>query len=353
MKVIRKIIHVDMDAFYASIEQRDNPHLCNRPVVVGGPAHSRGVVATASYEARKYGIRSAMPCSQAYRLCPHAIFVPPRFEVYKEVSQQIQRIFHCYTDLVEPLALDEAYLDVTLNKYNEPLATPLAQRIQQQICAETGLTASAGVSFNKFLSKLASAWTKPHGLTIITPEHAQALVDHLPIHKFYGVGKATLKKMQELRIQCGADLKRLGPISLHKHFGKMGDFLYRLAICQDHREVNPHRVRKSIGKETTFSEDIDSVDKLNEAIEDICKRLETSLIKHEQKGRTITLKVRYGDFKTVTRSHTAIHPITLAKELLDISQVLLGKTEALQRPVRLIGISISAFSNSPQLELIK
>ncbi|MDP1835412.1 MAG: DNA polymerase IV [Chlamydiales bacterium] len=342
---IRKIIHVDMDAFYASIEQRDNPELRNKPVVVGGPPHSRGVVATASYEARKFGIHSAMPSSHAYRLCPHAIFVPTRFEVYKGVSQQIQSIFHCYTNLVEPLALDEAYLDVTTNKMNERSATRLAQRIQDQIWAETGLTASAGVSFNKFLAKLASGWKKPSGLTVIVPEQAQAFVEQLPIQKFYGVGKATAQKMLALGIHTGADLKNFGHQALMLRFGKMGDFLYHLAICQDERVVNPNRIRKSFGKETTFAHNIHDRNELVKTLETICSQLETSLTKNKCQGRTITLKIRYSNFQTNTRSCTINNATKNAEEILAVSLALLDKTEAFQKPVRLIGISLSTLSS--------
>ena len=227
--MVRKIIHIDMDAFYASIEQRDNPHLRGKPIIVGGNPHSRGVVATASYEARKFGIHSAMPSIQAYRKCPEAIFVKPRFEIYKQVSERIHIIFRQYTDLIEPLALDEAYLDVTVNKIKESSATLLARRIQSQIAAEVGLTASAGASFNKFLAKLASGWKKPGGLTVITPKEAQAFVDELPIGRFYGIGKATEKKMLVLGILKGIDLKNYALDHLIHYFGKMGFFLHQLA----------------------------------------------------------------------------------------------------------------------------
>lgn len=342
MGQIRKIIHIDMDAFYATIEQRDHPELRGKPIVIGGLPNSRGVVATASYEARQYGIHSAMPSTQAFRRCPHAIFITPRMEVYKAASQQIHAIFLQYTDLMEPLAFDEAYLDVTVNKKNEPSATRLAQRIKEHILAETGLTASAGVSFNKFLAKLASGWKKPDGLTVITPQHAITFVEQLPIQRFYGVGKATAKKMLACGIHTGADLKRFGLEALHQHFGKMGDFFYKLAICEDDRIVNPSRIRKSIGKEMTFSQDIFDLNTLNVVLDDLCAKIETSLQKHQCAGRTITLKVRYTDFKTITRSCSVAQPMKYARELLNIALKLLEKTDAHQQPLRLIGVSISS-----------
>jgi len=237
-----------MDAFYAAVEQRDNPELRGKPVIVGGSPNSRGVVATASYEARPYGVHSAMPCSQAARLCPQGIFVKPRFEVYKKVSLQIREIFFEYTDLVEPLSLDEAYLDVTENHVSNPSATLIAREIRQKIKEKTGLTASAGVSNSKFLAKVASDYNKPDGQMVIPPEEAAAFIEELPIHKFYGVGKATQKKMHSLGIKKGKDLKQWTEIDLVKAFGKSGRHYYRIARAIDHREVKPHRVRKSYGK---------------------------------------------------------------------------------------------------------
>lgn len=339
---VRKIIHVDMDAFYASVEQRDHPDLCGKPVIVGGSPQSRGVVATASYEARRYGVHSAMPSSQAVRLCPHAIFVIPRFEVYKAVSKQILAIFHQYTDIVEPLALDEAYLDVTVNKIGEPSATRLALRVQEQITAETGLTASAGVSFNKFLAKLASGWKKPNGLTVITPDRASEFVERLPIHKFYGVGEVTERKMLSYGIRTGVDLKNLGQEALRERFGKMGDFFYRLAICQDDREVNPFRIRKSVGREHTYHTDINDPDQLSQALKEICVDVEKSLRNHNLSGRTVTLKVRYADFKTISRSKSLSKPIATAQDIFNVASLLLERTEARYKSVRLIGVSLSS-----------
>ncbi|HEY9663708.1 MAG TPA: DNA polymerase IV, partial [Allocoleopsis sp.] len=255
---IRKVIHVDMDAFYASVEQRDQPRYRGKPIVVGGRPEQRGTVATASYEARQYGIHSAMPSRTARQLCPHLIFVPPRFEVYRGISAQIREIFYRYTDLVEPVALDEAYLDVTENKLNIPSATWIAQAIQTSIYAETGLTASAGVSINKFLAKIASGMNKPSGLFLIAPTEAAAFVEHLPIEQFHGIGEVTAGKMHQLGIMQGADLKQWSEADLVRHFGKPGQFFYRIARAQDNRPVNPNRERKSIGVETSFAVDLDS-----------------------------------------------------------------------------------------------
>ncbi|MCH8496286.1 MAG: DNA polymerase IV, partial [Balneolales bacterium] len=252
---MKKIIHVDMDAFYASVEQRDDPSLVGRPVIVGGSPQSRGVVATCSYEARKFGVHSAMPTSQAYRLCPDGAFVYPRFDVYKEVSLQIRAIFDDYTDLVEPLSLDEAYLDVTVNKKENPSATLIAREIQSRVFDEVGLTCSAGVAANKFLAKVASGYKKPSGITVITPEKAEAFINQLPIGKFHGVGAATEKKMLELGIANGADLRERDEVDLVRHFGKSGHFYYRIAHGIDERDVKPNRIRKSVGAENTYSED--------------------------------------------------------------------------------------------------
>lgn len=343
---LRKIIHVDMDAFYASIEQRDRPELRGQPVVVGGSPQSRGVVATASYEARKFGIRSAMSCSQAYKLCPHAIFVSPRFEVYEQVSQQIHQIFLQYTDLMEPLALDEAFLDVTVNKKGEQYATRLAVQIRDQIFQETRLTASAGVSFNKFLAKLASGWRKPNGLTVITPERAAAFIETLPIGRFFGVGKVTEKRMKSFGIHVGGDLIRLGRDWLFAHFGRMGLFFHDLAISEDHREVNPSRIRKSIGKETTFAQDILSIEELKHVLNNLCREVEATLEEYQMCGRTVQLKVRYRDFKTVTRSCTLTSPITGYAEIYFVASGLLTKTEAGKIPIRLLGVSLSTLEHN-------
>lgn len=334
-----------MDAFFAAIEQRDSPELRGKAVIIGGDPHSRGVVSTCSYEARKFGVRSAMPSSQAHRLCPNGIFIPPRIEAYRRASDQIQHIFHQYTDLVEPLSLDEAYLDVTENKIGEPAATRIAQKIKQQILEETGLTASAGVSFNKFLAKVASDWNKPDGLTVIPPEKAPAFIDQLPIRKFFGIGAVTETRMIELGIRTGEDLKKAGRQKLIKYFGKRGALFWDIANCEDERPVNPVRERKSIGKEVTFEQDLSDLQQMIEILQDLSEKVERSLLKRDMQGKTITLKVRYQDFTTITRSQTLPIPIYKAKDILRIAQVLLHKTEASDRKVRLLGISVSNFTN--------
>jgi len=341
--LIRKIIHVDMDAFFASVEQRDHPDLRGRPVIVGGDPEKRGVVATCSYEARKYGVRSAMPTSRARILCPEAIFIKPRFSVYISISHQIRDIFFRYTELVEPLSLDEAYLDVTKNKAEEVSATRLAQKIKKNIFEETGLTASAGVSFNKFLAKIASGWSKPNGLTVVPPEQAQAFVEKLPIRQFFGIGKVTEQKMLAMGIRTGADLRRRGLQELVSRFGKSGAFFYNMAHCQDDRAVNPHRVRKSIGKEVTLQEDICAVEEMEVILKQLARSVSELLKKRKVFARTVTLKARYGDFTTVTRSHTLRTPIQDPESIFQQAVSLLSRTKARETDVRLLGISTSNF----------
>jgi DNA polymerase-4 len=344
MGSVRKIIHIDMDAFYASVEQRDRPELRGKPVIVGGDPGSRGVVAACSYEARKFGIHSAMASSTAYRLCPQAVFVRSRFDVYRSVSRQIREIFHEYTDLVEPLSLDEAFLDVTENRKGILSATAVAREIKQKIYARTGrLTASAGVSFNKFIAKVASDFHKPNGITVVTPGMAGAFIDRLPIRKFFGVGKVTEEKMMALGIKTGADLKTYGKEELIRIFGKSGGYFFDIAHGVDNRPVEPNRIRKSIGKETTLREDIDDVDQMAAILEELALQLENSLGKREIKGRTVTLKVKYFDFQSVTRSRTIDRPIDSGAVLFEHAVDLLSKTEAGSRKVRLLGISVSNF----------
>jgi len=344
----RKIIHVDMDAFYASVEQRDNPALRGRPVIVGGAPDRRGVVAACSYEARKYGIHSAMPSSRAIRLCPHAVFVPVRFQVYRETSRRIQDIFFLYTDLVEPLSLDEAYLDVTENKKSIPSATEVARLIREDIKKATGLTASAGVSFNKFLAKIASNLNKPDGMAVITPDKAAAFLDRLPIGKFHGIGKATEKKMIEMGIHTGADLKAAGKERLIKRFGKLGAHYYEMAWGRDDRPVRPDRIRKSLGKETTLHRDIDDRTGMLRILGDLATELEDSLKKRKLAGRTVTLKVRYADFTLITRSITLGKNVCRAEEIMEQAPSLLDKTEAGKRKVRLLGITVSGFQQEEE-----
>jgi DNA polymerase IV len=340
----KKIIHVDMDAFYASVEQRDFPEYRSKPVVVGGSPQGRGVVAAASYEARKFGIHSAMPASRAVKLCPQAIFVKPRFDVYREVSHQIREIFFEYTDLVEPLSLDEAYLDVTENHKNNPSATLIARDIKKKIKEKTGLTASAGVAANKFLAKIASDLDKPDGLSVITPKKAQDFIEKLEIGKFYGVGKATKTKMESLGIKTGADLKTWNEVDLVKHFGKSGHHYYRIARGIDLREVKPDRIRKSIGKEKTFSEDISDLEWIRDFLDQLAEKIARSMKKLNAAGKTITLKVRYENFETVTRSHTLNYYTGQAEDLARISKRLLEETDAGVREVRLLGISVSSLN---------
>jgi DNA polymerase-4 len=335
-----------MDAFYASVEQRDRPELKGKPVIVGGDPQSRGVVAACSYEARKFGIHSAMASSTAYKLCPDAVFVRSRFDAYREVSSQIREIFCEYTDLVEPLSLDEAFLDVTENHKGLPSATLIAQEIKRKIFLRTGgLTSSAGVSFNKFIAKVASDINKPDGITVITPNMADDFIDRLPIRKFFGVGKVTEEKMLSHGIKTGADLKKFEKDQLIHLFGKSGSYFYNIAHGNDDRPVEPNRIRKSIGKETTLLEDIDDTDQMLEILENIADRLENSLIKREAKGRTITLKIKYFDFQSVTRSITIDEPADTAAVIIKYIQPLLSKTEAGEKKVRLLGISISNFDD--------
>ncbi len=354
---LRKIIHVDMDAFYASVEQRDNPQLRGHPVVVGGQPDSRGVVATCSYEARRFGIHSAMSCARAYRLCPQVIFVRPRFSAYHEVSQQIREIFQRYTDLIEPLSLDEAYLDVTINKPGIQSATWIAQIIRQKIKNETGLTASAGISYNKFLAKIASDVKKPDGLTVVTPEQAEQFIARLPIRRFHGVGRVTEKKMQNLGVLTGADLRLRSRQELDKNFGKAGEYYFNSARGIDLRPVVPNRVRKSIGKETTLTEDTANHGQMLTIIGDLAEKVAALLQTKKTSGLTLTLKVKYSDFQIVTRSISREHPIETADEIMLLSEKLLQKTEAGDRTVRLLGVTISHLTtdipaNEPlQLEL--
>jgi DNA polymerase-4 len=346
MQPTRKIIHIDMDAFYASVEQRDRAELRGQPVIVGGDPKSRGVVAACSYEAREFGIHSAMASSTAYRLCPDAVFIRPRFDVYRAVSSEIRKIFCEYTDLVEPLSLDEAFLDVTENYVNMASATLIAREIKKKIFNRTGkLTASAGVSFNKFIAKVASDMNKPDGITVITPDMADEFIDELPIRKFFGVGKVTEEKMLNVGIKSGADLKRYKKEQLVQMFGKSGSYFYNIAHGMDDRPVEPNRIRKSIGKETTFIEDIDDTNQMVEILENIADRLENSLIKHEAKGRTITLKLKYFDFHSITRSVTIDEPADNAAVIMEYIRPLLSKTEAGKKKVRLLGISISNFDD--------
>jgi len=346
MNRIRKIIHIDMDAFYASVEQRDRPELKGEPVIVGGDPNSRGVVASCSYEARKFGIHSAMSSSKAYKLCPHAAFLRPRFNVYISVSALIRKIFREYTNLVEPLSLDEAFLDVTENRMKITSATIIAREILKKIYERTGrLTASAGVSFNKFLAKVASDYNKPNGITVVTPEQADDFINRLPIRKFFGVGKVTEKRMQNLGISRGADLKKIDKEKLISLFGKTGNYFYNISHGNDDRPVQPERIQKSIGKETTLQEDISEKTRMIEILEQIAVKIENLLKIDGRNGMTITLKIKYFDFQSITRSVTVAEPVTSADIIMKHVKLLLDKTDAGIKKVRLLGISISNFIN--------
>ena len=345
---IRKIIHIDMDAFYASVEQRDNPSLRGKAVIVGGSPNSRGVVSTASYEARKFGVHSAMPCSQAARLCPHGIFVRGRFDAYKEASKQIREIFYEYTDLVEPLSLDEAYLDVTENHRGMKSAPLIAKEILEKIQKKTNLTASAGVSYCKFIAKVVSDFNKPNGLTLITPEEAEVFLSELDIKKFFGVGKATQKKMHSLGIKTGADLKQWSEIDLIKAFGKSGRYYFRICRGIDNREVKPHRIRKSYGKERTFADDKTDINWISNFLDELAQSISEGMQKINAKGKTITLKVRYKNFDTITRSQS-LPNYTNDHHLISTSITqLLELTEIGSRPIRLLGISLSNLNLSEE-----
>lgn len=343
---MRKIIHIDMDAFFASVEQRDHPPYRGKPLVVGGKPEHRGAVAAASYEARRYGIHSAMPSRRAQQRCPHLIFVTPRFEVYRAVSQQIRAIFDRYTDLVEPLSLDEAYLDVTQNKAGLTSAMAIARKIKQEIKAETHLTASAGVSFNKFLAKMASGLDKPDGLSLIAPEQAQAFVAALPIAQFYGVGAATTQKLQALGIHTGADLKEWSEADLVQRFGKQGRYFYRVARAEDDRPVNPNRVRQSIGSEQSFTDDLETVEAMLAALETLAGEVATRLTKHQRYGHTLTLKVKYGDYQQVTRAQTVPDRLQDRDRLYDLATALLHEHRDHSRKVRLLGLTVSNLTDA-------
>jgi DNA polymerase-4 len=337
----RAILHIDLDAFYASIEQRDHPEYRGKPVIVGGSPDRRGVVATASYEARKYGVHSAMPSRTAQRLCPGAIFLPARFEVYRAVSQQIMTLFRQYMALVEPLSLDEAYLDVTGAVRNLEEAARLAREIKQQIWEQTELTASAGVSYCKFLAKIASDAHKPDGLTVIAQDEASVFLEALPIEKFFGVGKVTAAKLRELGIQTGADLKRLGEERLRDLLGKHGGQLYRFACGEDDRAVEPVRERKSVGKEVTLERDIRDRDEMERILENLALQVERRLAELDIAGKTLTLKVRWSTFELVTRATSRPQGFQSSQEMLPVLRTLLFSLVDGKRAVRLLGVIVS------------
>lgn len=335
----RKIIHVDMDAFYASVEQMDNPELRGKPLAVGG-SEVRGVVSAASYEARKFGVRSAMSGIQAKRNCPELIFVRPRFDRYKEISNKIRKIFLDYTDLVEPLSLDEAYLDVTQNKKGNSSASLIAQEIRKRIFDEVGLTASAGISVNKFVAKVASDYNKPNGQKTVNPDEVELFLENLDIKKFYGIGKVTKEKMYQQGIFTGKDLKSKTREYLEQHFGKSGGFYYNIVRGIHYSEVKPNRVSKSVAAEHTFNENLTSEIFMLERLERIAAELEKRLKKYSISGKTVTLKIKYSDFTTQTRSKTLPYFIADKGLLLETAKELLYQ-ERMKESVRLLGISLN------------
>ncbi|NJL64769.1 MAG: DNA polymerase IV [Methylacidiphilales bacterium] len=353
MNQSRKIIHIDMDAFYASVEQRDNPEYRGKPLAVGSSPSQRGVVAAASYEARKYGIHSAMASSMAVAKCPHLIIVRPRFEVYRAISAQIHDIFKRYTDIFEPVALDEAYLDVTENKQEFPYASTIARLIRAEIFAQTNLTASAGVSINKFLAKMASGMNKPNGMTVILPEDAIAFVENLPIEKFHGIGKVTAAKMQSLGINTGADLKERSLNFLVQQFGKSGQYYYNIARAIDDRAVEPNRIRKSIGAENSFALDLSDKATILMELEQIAETLHERLEKHQTSGRTLTLKVKFSDYQQITRSRTFGSSINSLDTIIAEAIALLETIELNDRNIRLLGISLSNLDNLQTSQIIQ
>ncbi|WP_017671208.1 DNA polymerase IV [Blastomonas sp. AAP53] len=345
---LRKIIHIDMDAFFASVEQRDNPALRGHPVAVGGSSR-RGVVAAASYEARAFGVRSAMPSVTAQRRCPKLIFVKPRFDVYQSVSRQIRDIFAQHTDLIEPLSLDEAYLDVTTNRQGIASATEIAQMIRADIARETGLTASAGVSYNKFIAKIASDQNKPDGLCVIRPEQGPGFVAALPVKRFHGIGPRTAEKMAALGIATGADLAAKSEQWLLSHFGTWGSYLYGAAHGIDNRPVRPDRIRKSIGGERTYGEDIWTETALREALDHVADIVWERAERAEAQARTVTLKARYSDFHTITRARSLAHPVSSRAAFGAIGQSLIDQILPLHNGIRLLGLTLSGLSQAGEV----
>src|SRR6201992_2679414 len=347
--VVRKIIHVDMDAFYASVEQRDNPDLRGKPVAVGG-SRERGVVAAASYEARKFGVRSAMPSVTAKRQCPDLIFVKPRFEIYKAVSQQIREIFAEHTPIIEPLSLDEAYLDVTENIQNIPLARHVALAIRAKIKDVTGLNASAGISYNKFLAKLASDHRKPNGQYVITPEMGPAFVETLPVGKFHGIGPATSAKMNSLGLHTGLDMRNQTMDFMQAHFGEAGAYYYGISRDIDKREVRANRIRKSVGAENTFWSDLTEFEPMVAELQPLIDKVWRHCAKKGTRGRTVTLKVKFNDFEIITRSRSVTVAVSNRDDLERLSIALLQTEMPVPKPVRLLGVSLSSLQGDDREE---
>jgi DNA polymerase IV len=338
---MRRIVHLDMDAFYASVEQRDDPTLRGKPVAVGGRPDSRGVVAAASYEARTFGVRSAMPMARALRLCPELIIVHPNFDKYRSASGQVMDILRACTPLVEPLSLDEAYLDVTQNAWNEPFGSRVAKRLKEQILERTGLTASAGVAPNKFLAKIASGYRKPDGLTVISPERVESFLQELPVEALWGVGPVTAKKLRAIGLEKLVQVRNADPELLRRTVGSLADWLRQLSYGDDPRPVQPDRESKSSSTENTYAEDLTSLDSIRAELERMGRENAEWLQRHKLAARTVTIKVRYSDFKTVTRSHTLSMPTDDADVIASWAVELLARTEADARPVRLLGVRVT------------
>lgn len=347
---VRKIIHIDMDAFFASVEQHDRPELRGKPIAVGG-SKERGVVAAASYEARKYGVKSAMPSSIAARRCPHLIFVHPRFDRYQEVSRQIRAIFMEYTELIEPLSLDEAYLDVTENKVGSTSATIIAREIKARIREQTGLTASAGISYCKFLAKTASDVKKPDGLFVILPEEAEEYLRKMPIHQFFGIGKATSEKMKQAGIFTGADLRKKTLEDLKLRYGKMGSYYYNICRGIDDRPVTPDRERKSVSAEHTFDQNLMKLDQIAQELARIAAITFDRYQKHGTTGKTVTIKVKYGDFRQITRSLSLEEPITTPDQLQSAVSRLTDPDLVREEGIRLLGVGVSNFLQEKPQEI--
>lgn len=344
---MRKILHIDMDAFYASVEQRDNPALRAQPVAVGGDPQGRGVVAAASYEARRFGVRSAIPMSRAVRLCPRLIIVRPDFAKYRTVSQQVFTIFRQVTPLVEPLSLDEAYLDVTENAWHEPLAVNVARRIKQAIRDTTGLTASAGVAPNKFLAKVASGWSKPDGLTVVAPERVDRFIRGLPVDALWGVGPKTAARLRAHGLETLADVRARPVEDLRTVVGSLADWLVALAHGRDDRPVEPNRPSKSSGSECTYAEDLTTMTEVRHEVAEMARDAAGWLERRQLFARTVVLKVRYADFTTITRSHSTPLATRDADQIVERALLLIGRTDAGRRPVRLLGVSVHNLGDTP------
>jgi len=342
----RRILHIDMDAFYASVEQRDDPALSGRPVAVGGSPSSRGVVCAASYEARKFGVRSAIPMSQAVRRCPNLVVVPPDFRKYKEVSDRIFAICRETTPLVEPLSLDEAYLDVTENAWGMTLGRDVARRLKERIREEVRLTASAGVAPNKFLAKIASGWKKPDGLTVIAPERVEGFLQGLPVDALWGVGPVTARKLRAAGIDRLVDVRHADADTLRRAVGSFAEGLRRLSFGEDDRAVEPNRERKSIGCEETYAKDLADLERIRREVDALARHAAEVLSRKALFARTVTLKLRYATFETITRSETRAPATRSAEEIASRALALLEKTEAARRPVRLLGVSLHGLSSS-------